>query len=236
MIAIQKKAAPIELEQLQKKAAAEGFSPKEAYATLKYPLRSQVRDQLVEEQGQLCAYCMCKIPRVDIAPQITPISIEHLTPRNPDGGQDTEQGLDYNNLVAVCHGNKGLHRTRKIIDLTCDAHKRNMEFKKINPCKSETLTSIFYTLDGKIDAHDPDVKFDLVEVLNLNCSSSPLVAKRKAVLDSLLTEIDGDSENAILSYCSSVLAAFYEETNPKTPYVGILIWYLQTMVETLKAT
>mgnify|MGYP000845311952 CR=1 FL=1 len=47
--------------------------------------------------------------------------------------RDTGQGLDYNNFVAVCHGNKGPHGTRTIADLTCDAHKGNMEFRKINP-------------------------------------------------------------------------------------------------------
>lgn len=35
-------------------------------------------------------------------------------------------------------------------------------------------------------------------------------------------------------YCSELLETFRNEEDPKTPYVGILIWYLQTMVTALK--
>lgn len=236
MIPIQKKAEPVGLTHLRQKAVDASLSPKAAYDKLRNPLKKQVRDSLVEEQGQLCAYCMCKIPRTDADLQITPIIIEHITPRDPVDGLDAGQGLDYYNFVAVCHGNKGPHGTRTIADLTCDAHKANVEFRKINPCKSETLASIFYSLDGKIDASDSDVHFDLVSILNLNCVSSPLIAERKAVLDSLITEIGSKTDDNILPYCTSTLDAFRAETNPKTPYVGILIWYLQTMIAALSAT
>lgn len=53
---------------------------------------------------------------------------------------------------------------------------------KVNPCISETLESIFYHVDGEIDAYDPDVKTDLVEILNLNCPKSPIVSEREAAL------------------------------------------------------
>lgn len=239
MIAIQKKTEPAGLMQLRQRAVAAGLSPKDAYATLRGQLKSTVRDSLVEEQGQLCAYCMCRIPRLDVDPQITPIIIEHMVPRDPADRRDSGQGLDYNNFVAVCRGNSGPHGTRTIVDLTCDAHKENFEFKKINPCKPETLQSIFYTTDGKIDASDPDVKSDLLNILNLNCPSSPLVAERKEALDSLISDIGdqaGNNDKQILGYCISVLEAFRAETDTKTPYVGILIWYLETMTLALSGT
>ena len=66
-------------------------------------------------------------------------------------------GLDYNNLLAVCNGNRAARGTRRKNDLTCDAHRENEEFIKINPCKPETLETIFYSLDGKIDATDADL-------------------------------------------------------------------------------
>lgn len=235
MIAIQKGSELEGLKQLQQRAIDAGLSPSEAYKSLKNPLKKRVKDKLVEEQGQLCAYCMCRIPRSDVNSEIAPITMEHMIPRNPEDGRNIGQGLDYHNLVAVCHGNKGLHGTRAVLDLTCDAHKENDEFKKVNPCKPETLSSIFYTLDGKIDAADPDVQFDLLHILNLNSPSAPLVAERKSALDSLIYAINQVPEDEQLNYCSAVLEDFCAEINPKTPYVGILIWYLQSMILAMKA-
>lgn len=233
MIEIQKGKEPAGLARLRGIAAAAGLSPKEAYARLKNPLKARVRQSLVEEQGGLCAYCMCRIPREDAAPRITPVIIEHMIPRDPADGRDVGQGLDYDNLLAVCHGNRSAQGIRQIADLTCDAHRGNTEFRKVNPCKPETLTSITYSLDGKIDATDLDARFDLVETLNLNCASSPLVAERKAALDSLIADLGNVPEDDVRDYCIAALRAFQEETNPKTPYVGILIWYLHSMVAAL---
>lgn len=48
----------------------------------------------------------------------------------------------------------------------------------------------FYTMDGKIGATNPDVEFDLVDTLNLNCALSPIISERKAALDALIADID----------------------------------------------
>ena len=102
--------------------------------------------------------------------------------------------MDYQNLFAVCHGNtkrreRGVPRTSSKDDLTCDKHRGNTELKKINPCREDTLQTIYYKMDGKIYASDPDVQFDLINTLNLNCVSSPIVAERKAVLDELIEDM-----------------------------------------------
>ena len=91
MIAIQKKSEPEGLAQLRQKAIDEELSPKEAYALLRNPLKEQVRDRPVEEQGQICAYCMCRIPRQDADPVITPIILEHMVPRSPGDGRNIGQ-------------------------------------------------------------------------------------------------------------------------------------------------
>lgn len=235
MIKIQKGNEPEKLTKLRKRTIAAGLPPKEAYKRLKNPLKGQVRQCLVDEQGGLCAYCMCRIPRMDAEPQVAPIIIEHRIPRAPSDGRDVGQGLDYQNLLAVCHGNRASGGTRKFMDLTCDAHRENTEFRKVNPCISDTLTSIFYQLDGKIGASDPDVSFDLLETLNLNCSSSPLIAERKAALDSLILALGNVEEDVLFDYCIAALEEFQAESNPKTPYVGILIWYLETLIDGLHA-
>lgn len=236
MIEIRKRAEPAALKNLRDTAAQAGLTPREAYEKLKNPLKNTVRDSLIHEQGQLCAYCMCRIPRGDAAPGIAPVIIEHYIPRDPDDGRDVGQGLDYQNLLAVCHGNAGPHGTRRLIDLTCDAHRGNSEFKKIDPCKAETLSTITYTTDGKIDAADPEVRYDLIDILNLNCASAPLVAERKAALDTLIDKLGNVEEDLLQEYCEISLTALQEETDPKTPYVGILVWYLKTMIESLSTS
>lgn len=232
MIEIKKGLEPEGLRSLREQAAVDGLSPNEAYKRLNNnpQLKRKVKRALVKEQGKLCAYCMCRIPRNDVEVKITPITIEHFIPRDPEDGRDVGQGLDYNNLLAVCHGNRGAKGTREIKDLTCDAHRGNTEFKKINPCRAETLQSIFYTLDGKIDATDTEVKKDLVDTLNLNCSTAPLVAERKAALEGLIEELGKLEEEKIIPYCEEILERFQNEENERTPYVGILIWYLQSIV------
>lgn len=235
MIPITKKAEPDGLAELRQQAIDQGLAPEEAYDTLCNPLKEHVRSSLVEEQGGLCAYCMCRIPRSDAGDQ-PPINIEHLISRNPVSGMDVGQGLDYNNFFAVCHGNRGVKGTRKKRDLTCDAHRGNTELRKVNPLVPSTLTSIHYDMQGKIAADDPDVQFDLDQTLNLNCPSAPQPAERKAVLDALLNDLNNIPQEMLENYCAQVLSNYLSESNPKTPYVGILIWYLQSLLEALHST
>lgn len=233
MILVRRGHPPKDLERLRQKGIKKGWTPKRAYSELKNPLKTLVRQQLVDEQGGLCAYCMCKIPRNDVSTNMADkaITIEHYIPRDPLDGRDVGQGLDYNNFLAVCHGNQAPHGICKEKDLTCDAHRRNIEFKKVNPCNPSTLKSIFYHLDGRIDASDSDVKFDLTDTLNLNCPNAPQLGERKAALDALIFDIGKQNGDTIQTYCVQVLNMFQLETNPKTPYVGILIWYLQTIID-----
>lgn len=231
LIFIQKKSEPEGLRLLREEAARRGLSPEQAYNTLRNPLKKDVLDALVKEQGRLCAYCMCRIPRSDVPgfSQIKPITIEHVIPRNPDDNRDVGQGLDYNNLVAVCHGNRAPRSAgHTVIDLTCDAHRENTELKKVDPCNASTLDSIEYEIDGTIKSStDADVNDDLDQTLNLNYSQ--LKTERKAALDALIEDMKPclDDVKQISLYVQTKLASFNNEPDPKTPYVGILIWYLK---------
>ena len=234
MIPIHKGIEPNGLAELRQDAIRKGLTQEEAYATLKGQLKDTVRSSLVAEQGQLCAYCMCHISRSDVDEGIAPITIEHFDPRNPADHHDTCQGLDYNNLLAVCNGNRaGRERHHHKNDLTCDAFRGNKEFKKLNPCIPETLETIEYGADGTITATDPDVCYDLSKVLNLNCYTSTLIAERKAVYEGLTDDMANVSLEDLQDYCVSRLSVFESETNPKTPFVGVIIWYLKTMLASL---
>lgn len=239
MIEVKKGPEPEELKRLREECIEAGLSPKESFKMLQNPLKQQVLESLKRDQGQICVYCMSRIPREDKDPGIPGQTIEHYIPLDPADGRDVGQGLDYRNLFAVCHGNTKFHkkdtrRTNKTEDLTCDKHRGNTGFRKINPCRGETLETIFYTLNGEIKATDPDAEFDLVNTLNLNCMSSPIVAERKAALDELIMSMENVGDDYLHKYCADMLEAFTNEQDPKTPYVGILIWYLRSIAEATK--
>ena len=86
-------------------------------------------------------------------------------------------------------------------------------------------------MDGEIYSSDPDVAFDLQNTLNLNSKYSPIVSERKATLDALIDEIGTIDPNSLLQHCEELLDAFSNETEIKTPYVGILIWYLRSLID-----
>ena len=79
MIKIVKGDEPEELKRLRETAENQGLNPKEAYELLNADrrLKKKIKRALVKEQGGLCAYCMCRIPRDDVEVGIAPITIEH---------------------------------------------------------------------------------------------------------------------------------------------------------------
>lgn len=235
MIYIRKIAEPVELTQLR--ALNTTRSPRDAYNQLKNPLKTTVLNSLSEEQGHLCAYCMARIPNPDVVSEIPPCSIEHIYPCKPNPMNDIGQGLDYQNMVAVCPGNKAPRNVRDSEDLTCDTHKGNKVLKKVNPIHEETLNSIYYKSNGEIHASDDDVESDLHETLNLNSPNSSLITERKRVLVTIQREIatfsDLDDAERLLRY-RSLLDSWLSEVNPKTPYCGVIIWYLKHVINSLE--
>lgn len=230
MIEIKKGQPPDELVALAQQAAEQGLTPKEAYATLRNPLKETVLECLMKEQGYLCAYCMRRIP--DERAGIPHQSIEHLLAQNPQDGEDRGQGLDYAKFLAVCSGNRG-GTGRGKEKLTCDAHRGNAHLT-IDPTDPETLKTIFYSENGDIGATDPTINTDLVVTLNLNCVSDDgsLSAFRKSALDTVQEELDksSDTQEMFLEACHRFLQEFELETDHKTPYVGIIIWKLKQYI------
>lgn len=230
MIAIKKGPPPAELVALAQRAAEQGLGPREAYETLRNPEKQKVLGCLLEEQGHLCAYCMRKLP--DERSEILPQSIEHWFACSPPGGEDRGQGLDYSNFLAVCSGNRGgVERGKK--RLTCDAHREN-ETLTVNPTDPSTLETIFYSENGDIHATDPIIDDDLALKLNLNCvfDSGSLSEFRKSALGAVEKELveNSDTQEALMEACRQLLGKFELEIDPKTPYVGIIIWKLKQYI------
>ena len=147
MIKINKLAPPEELSDLQRQAESEGLSATQAYNKLENPLKKEVRDQLIREQGHLCAYCMRRIP--DERVESNGVIIEHWAPRNPSDSSGAFDALNYLNMLAVCTGNQNDKTSKRKQRLTCDAKKDNRRIK-VNPLEQTMIDSISYKQNGEI--------------------------------------------------------------------------------------
>uniref|UniRef100_UPI003FF03370 retron system putative HNH endonuclease n=1 Tax=Lachnospira eligens TaxID=39485 RepID=UPI003FF03370 len=218
MIHIKKSREPGELIQYRKQSGA-------TYENMSSDLKQKITESLLKEQGHLCAYCMRKIPENRKLPTgVKPVTIEHWYPRNPQSNEDIGQGLNYKNMLAVCSGNRGCGNER---NMTCDAHRKNKKIK-VNPCEPETLLTIKYDAQGRIYSTDKDIDDDINNKLNLNCGALSLPENRKMALNALIMMIhqkypDGD----ISQYCDMLIKKFEETTDYKTPFVGILLFWLK---------
>ena len=89
--------------------------------------KTELRENLLKEQGYICAYCMKRIR------DEKDTKIEHYRARNMDNE------LEYTNLLAVCYGNQittaSVTKTGKK-RFTCDTMKGN-QVLNINPQNQE---------------------------------------------------------------------------------------------------
>ena len=100
--------------------------------------KSIVRNDLLEEQHSLCAYCMRRIHDGST-------SIEHYIPLS----KSKNSALDYNNFLAVCDGGSSVIVADKRV-LCCDQNKGNVDELTIDPRNETMMRGISYTPEGKI--------------------------------------------------------------------------------------
>ncbi|MBF0477485.1 MAG: TIGR02646 family protein [Deltaproteobacteria bacterium] len=116
--------------------------------------KQELRDNLIREQGGLCCYCMSRI-------SAEKSRIEHWQSQK----DFHEKQLDYGNLLASCHGNKGRRREEQ----RCDVHKGDSAIL-YNPADQthNVASKLRYLRDGTIKSTDPTFDAQLNDVLNLN--------------------------------------------------------------------
>lgn len=239
MIEIRKNSAPAGIIALKNKLVSRMLTPEEEYKRLKGTLKDEVRNNLMKEQGHICAYCMRAIPdnRVN-TPTIPDVTIEHWIARNSLGNSSmlgSGLGVEYTNLFAVCSGGKVPRGSKPGNELTCDAKRGNTTLT-VNPLDKTTLSSIYYKHNGEIAASDPVIEKDLVDTLNLNCVNfSGLPDGRKQTLAPIEAEIASLlTKEEMLARCQELLGIYEAETDPKTPYCGIILWWLRDYIDALK--
>lgn len=175
--------------------------------------RAAVLDQLIREQGGLCAYCMCRI-------NSNSAHVEHIVPQSQcSQGQD----VDYRNMLAVCDGNE---KSGDPCAFTCDRARGDVALR-VNPLKPDTLLKIYYQQNGLICSSDDEVQRDLDRTLNLNCRAAYLPQRRKEVIDTLNRKLyEVASHRNVASFCRKK----YEElknASVKEPFTGVLLYFLK---------
>lgn len=197
-----------------------------SYRDMPTTVKLAIKKQLYKEQGGLCAYCMSRLPEEALLQAGDDrITIEHWAPRHPIADGATTDPLDYKNMLAVCEGNRHGGSRGKLV---CDAAKGNTPIT-VNPLVRETLEGIYYTSDGGIHSRNADVDFDLTTTLNLNCVSASLPLSRKSALNSLQAYVNRQfrGKPATKEGLRRILNKYESQTDKKSPYVGILTWWLR---------
>ncbi|WP_195543173.1 hypothetical protein [Massiliimalia timonensis] len=126
-------------------------------------------------------------------------------------------------MLAVCNGNQGCGTKRY---MTCDANRGNIPLT-VNPLNASTLSSVAYKSNGTIFSHNTDINKDLNIILNLNCSRVGPIENRRKALQTMLNELRKKHPKGDINLTCIRLLEKYRSQTKKSPYLGILIWWLQ---------
>lgn len=139
-----------------------------------YVERDDVRKTLIEEQGAICCYCMQRI-------SIRSMRIEHWDTQTAF----PKRTVDYDNLLGACTGGEN---TLPAKQQHCDK-ARGATTLHLHPVKYAPRCELFirYLHNGEITSEDKNIQRDLDKTLNLN--SDPLKARRKRILDELVSSL-----------------------------------------------
>lgn len=130
--------------------------------------KREVKNQLLTEQSNQCAYCTQLI-------SFDNMKIEHWFPRNPTDILAKEKGnslqLKYKNLFAVCQGCVGKEQH-------CDTHKAE-KIVTISPLSRPHIKSIRYDKQGKMISSDTVLQRDIDTILRLNIGALKEIRSQK---------------------------------------------------------
>lgn len=148
----------------------------------------ELREQVADDQGGLCAYC-----ETHHRDQLHTFSIEHFHPKSDISDPSINWALDWQNMLVVCRGgreeDKSIYPTPE--NLSCDANKDHVKLQSaiLNPLDI-TSAKIFdfkkrtgeLLVSKNIEKSLETLAEETLRVLNLNCCR--LCAARLEVLKS----------------------------------------------------
>ncbi len=182
------------------------------------PIKDDIRDQLLEEQGFLCAYCMQRLENDRLK-----VKIEHWHCQK----NNLSEKLDYKNMLVVCLGNQG----NPIEKQHCDTYKgkKDLTYNPANP-KHDIQSKIKYLVDGEIKSDDTVLNNELNKVLNLNYFI--LKQNRKKVLDSICEVLNHKAGTRTKIELSKILQKWQskDQHGKLKEYCGVVIYYLKRKI------
>ncbi len=213
MIPITKKTEPQSLQHYRSKKSTvfdgENFTQ----------VKQDIRNQLVSEQGYLCAYCMSRIE-----PDESSMKVEHWHSRKIYPAQQ----LTYANLLGCCCGNEGLPDSHA----HCDTKKRKVDllFSPAEPGHHQRL-KIHYEFNGTIKSDNPEFDRQLGGVLNLNYSR--LIDNRKSVWSSVTKTLSRITGKATRVQIEELLLKWRRKDGEGKlkEYTGVAIYYLNKKLQ-----
>jgi uncharacterized protein (TIGR02646 family) len=206
MRALKKDREPVSLQQYRSQSGAIYDGP------LFTPVKEDIRESLLREQGHLCAYCMQRI-------RTKTMKIEHWRCQDHYA---TEQ-LSYNNMLGVCHGNEGQPPANQ----TCDTRKGNNDilYNPADPAHHSRM-QIRYDGAGKISSGDKQFDSQINSILNLNWTR--LKENRKRVWDAITTVLSKTPGPCTRAQITDLIAKWNipDKHGMMKEYCGVAIYYL----------
>jgi len=185
------------------------------------PVKDDIRQQLLSEQGHLCAYCMRRI-------HADTMKIEHW---HCQANYPAEQ-LIYANMLGVCPGNEGQPKANQ----TCDTYKGNNDllYNPAYPTDHPRL-EIYYDGTGKISSRNTVFDTQLNQILNLNWSR--LKENRKGVLIAVM-EVLGKKAGTCTRADLTALIAKWESSRHGMmhEYREVALYYLNKKLSRMNAS
>jgi len=219
---IRKGEEPSYLKEYRAKVRDAKMSPKQGYEASDMP-KAQLLEDLIQEQGAICCYCMGRIRKDSQRPP----HIEHYRPQS----LDPKLALDYKNLLAVCFGqaidNKGKRQWY------CDHEnaKSNRPLQFLDPLDPSCEKVLQYTAEGSMRSSREDVQQD-IDLLNLNCNF--LRNARQQAIKPVLQEINKKFPNKTVSrsFLEERIKKWYSrgENDHFRPYCQAVIFTLQKLL------
>ena len=188
------------------------------FANLPTQAKKDIKNQLLDEQGHTCAYCMQQI-------KFDTMRVEHWLPQHANPHKNST--LNYKNLLGCCDGNARDGNTNS--EHTCDVKKANdiIKYSPANP--SHAINSkINYLSSGLISSSDEDFKSQLNNILNLNIQM--IVDNRTAALDNIkyrLNSLSGATRTKVEINKLLTWATKKNKKNKHIVFYGAVINYLE---------
>lgn len=192
-------------------------------------------ESLLKEQGNICAYCMRRIPHRDklynkdgtnYVLTVEDHRIEHILSRD----NHPDKKLDYNNMVVCCPGHIG-------DEDHCDRLKGSNDIS-FSPLDSVFISTLSYKTDGEIVSSDKQYNKEINEVLNLNTKLLKLNRKQswEIVVKELVAKNKGKQLNKtqINQFIAKYSSMHNKDGQMKyIPYCGVVLYNLNKKLRKL---